>query len=267
MVFIEKLKKTIEKNKSQVCIGLDPDLSKFPTHLKSNPEAIYEFNKSIIEGTVDVVCAYKPNIAFYEAEGWAGLQALKKTIEFIAGRVPVILDAKRGDIGNTAQAYAKSIFEDFKADAVTLSPYMGLDSLEPFLKYKDKGAFILCLTSNPGADDFQKPDLYKQVASKVFQWNVKYKNMGLVVGATNGKQIQEIRKIAPGIPFLVPGVGAQGGDLEEVFRKGVFTKEDIVIINSSRKIIYASAGKDYAQAAKQATHQLNTEINKIRSSL
>ncbi|MFC1517806.1 orotidine-5'-phosphate decarboxylase [Candidatus Margulisiibacteriota bacterium] len=260
MNFKEKLKKAIQQNQSRLCIGLDTDPARLPAHLSDS----YEFNKSIIEATIDLVGAYKPNMAFYEAEGNTGLDALRKTIEFIAGRVPVILDAKRGDIGNTSKAYAKSIFDDYKADAVTLSPYMGLDSLEPFLKYKDKGAFILCLTSNPGAADFQLPDLYKSVASKVAEWSKQYKGLGLVVGATKPDQIKEIRKLAPSVPLLVPGVGAQGGSLQEVLMSGISGNDDIVLINSSRSIIYASSGKDHAEKARSSAKKLKDEMNKIK---
>jgi orotidine-5'-phosphate decarboxylase len=261
MPFKPKLQEVITRNKSMVCVGLDIDPAKLPPHLAKNTEPLWEFNKNIIDATIDLVCAYKPNSAFYEAEGEKGLALLRRTIKHIAGRVPVILDVKRGDIGNTAKAYARSAFEELGADAVTLSPYMGLDSLEPFLTYTEKGIFILCLTSNPGAADFQKPDLYKKVAEKALEWNKRYGNIGLVVGATNSAEIKEVRGRAPGLPFLVPGVGAQGGSVQEVLKFSLTALEDLVLINSSRGILYASSGRDFAEAAREETRALRDEIN------
>ncbi len=263
--FNEHLKNVIKKNDSLVCVGLDIEPSKLPKHLSTSSDPLWEFNKGIIDATIDLVCAYKPNSAFYEAEGEAGMRLLKRTIEHINGRVPVILDVKRGDIGNTAKAYAKSAFDDLKADAVTVSPYMGFDSLEPFLTYKDKGVFMLCLTSNPGAADFQKPDLFKKVADKAAGWNRTHGNIGLVVGATNSADIAEVRTRTPGIPFLVPGVGAQGGSIKDVMDYGARTADDICIINSSRGILFASGEKDFSEAARTATKKLRDEINTFRT--
>ncbi len=264
MTFKQKLAGTIDQNKSLVCVGLDLERSKLPAILSKKKDPLFEFNKTIIDATLDLVCCYKPNSAFYEAEGVAGLELLQRTIAYINGRVPVILDVKRGDIGNTAKAYAKAAFEDLKADAVTLSPYMGFDSVEPFIAYKAKAAFVLCLTSNPGSIDFQKPELFKSVAQKVTEWDKKYGNLGLVVGATNAQDIQEVRTHAPGLPFLVPGVGAQGGSVQDVLNYGVRSKQDQVIINSSRAILYASTDADFGTAARRATLQLRDEINSFR---
>ena len=264
MDFRDKLVKACQKNKSRLCIGLDPELQKIPSFIRENQEPLWAFNKALIENTIDLVCAYKPNLAFYEAEGIPGLLSLKKTIEFIGGRVPVILDAKRGDIGNTAKAYAQMAFKEMQADAVTLSPYMGFDSLEPFFSYKEKGSFILCLTSNPGAADFQKPELYKQVARKCYEWSKQNRNIGLVVGATNPGELKEIRRLAPGLVFLVPGIGAQGGDLQEVLAAGLTSAEDQVVINASRSIIYASDGKDFAKKAGAEADKLRKRINELR---
>jgi orotidine-5'-phosphate decarboxylase len=266
MSFIEKLDNTVKKNNSLLCIGLDIDLKKIPPSLLNKPDPIFEFNKAIVDSTKDLVCAYKPNIAFYEMYGTYGLESLIKTIEYIGDSAPVILDAKRGDIGNTASAYAKTLFEIYKADAVTINPYMGFDSIEPFLAYKDRGLFILCLTSNPSSKDFQTEGvepLYKQVAKKVKIWN-NFGNCGLVVGATKAEELKEIRGIAGDMPILIPGVGAQGGDLQSSIRFGCNKKGERAIINSSRGIIFASSGEDFAGAAKVAARKLKEEINSYR---
>jgi orotidine-5'-phosphate decarboxylase len=266
MNFIDKLDRAAKKNNSLLCIGLDIDLKKIPQSFLNKPDPIFEFNKGIIDSTKDLVCAYKPNIAFYEMYGNYGLDSLKKTIEYAGEDIPFILDAKRGDIGNTAMAYAKALFDIYKADAVTLNPYMGFDSIEPFLTYKDKGLFILCLTSNPSAKDFQTEGtdpLYLQVAKKVKIWN-NYGNCGLVVGATKSDDLKEIRSIAGDMPILIPGVGAQGGDLQSSVRFGVTKKGERAIVNSSRGIIYASSGEDFAGSAKVAARKLKEEINSYR---
>lgn len=266
MNFTEKLDAAVKKNNSLLCIGLDIDMKKIPSSLLNKGDPIFDFNKAIIDATKDLVCAYKPNIAFYEMYGIYGLQALIKTIEYIGGEIPVILDSKRGDIGNTAAAYAKSTFEIYKADAVTLNPYMGFDSVEPFLSYKDKGLFILCLTSNQSAKDFQTdgPEpLYKQVAKKVKIWN-NWGNCGLVVGATKAEELKEIRGVVGDMPILIPGIGAQGGELSQSVRFGVNKKGERAIINSSRGIIFASSGEDFAGSAKVAARKLKEEINSYR---
>lgn len=264
MDFISKLAKTAQKNLSLLCVGLDPDMAMMPEGV-----GVFEFNKAIIDATADLVCAYKPNIAFYEAMGNEGLEALKKTKDYVPEDIPVIIDAKRGDIGNTAKAYAQSIFERFNADAVTANPYLGYDSLEPFIEYKDRGIFILCRTSNKGAVDFQSLPvgkesegklLYEVVAEKVNEWN-KYGNLGLVVGATYPEELKLIRERYAEMPLLIPGVGAQGGELEQVVKYGVDKGRSRTIINSSRQIIYASRGEDFAAAAGQAARELRDRIN------
>jgi len=265
MDFIEKLAAAARKHRSLLCVGLDPDPALMPERL-----GVFEFNKAIIDATADLVCAYKPNIAFYEALGTDGLGALQQTRDYIAGDIPVIIDAKRGDIGNTAKAYAKSLFENFGFDAATVSPYLGLDSLEPFIQYRDRGVFIICRTSNPGAADFQslscevdgrRLPLYQVVAEKVDRWNTRG-NLGLVVGATYPEELQAIRRSYPGMPLLIPGVGAQGGELSKVVSWGVDARRERTIINASRQVLYASKGKDFAAAARKAAEALRDQINR-----
>jgi orotidine-5'-phosphate decarboxylase len=269
MYFTEKLNKIIQKNNSLLCIGLDPDPSLIPENM-----TILEFNLGIISATTDLVCAYKPNFAFYEAMGPEGVDTLKKTIESIPEAIPIIGDAKRGDIGNTAKAYAKAIFDYFNCDAATVNPYLGFDSVEPFINYKEKEVFILCRTSNAGAVDFQSllcngppapRHLFEIVAQKASEWN-KYGNIGLVVGATYPEELDIIRKNYPETLLLVPGVGAQGGDLKSVIDLGVDAKKRGVIINSSRQILYASKGKDFAAAARKIAKRLQEQINEYRNS-
>ena len=268
MSFIEKLAKAVQKNESILCIGLDPDPSLMP-----DGAGILEFNKAIIDATADLVCAYKPNIAFYEALGNEGLEALKRTRDHVPGEIPVIIDAKRGDIGNTAKAYARSLFDYYGFDATTVSPYLGYDSLEPFIQYKDRGVFILCRTSNAGAVDFQSllcevdgsnVQLFEIVASKVSQWNT-HGNLGLVVGATYPEELKLMRQRYPDMPFLIPGVGTQGGELSKVVSYGVDTGGQRTIINSSRQILYASKGKDFVEAARQAALELKNQIKHFLS--
>ncbi len=252
MDFFEKLNRAVVQNKSLLCVGLDPD----PTLMPDNV-AIFEFNQAIIDATSDLVCAYKPNIAFYEALGNEGLDALKQTVKYIPDDIPVIVDAKRGDIGSTAKAYATTLFDNFNFDAATVNPYLGFDSIEPFIQYQDKGVFILCRTSNPGSADFQSlhcrigkssRSLFEIVALKASQWNTNG-NIGLVVGATYPEELRSIRQSHPDIPLLIPGIGAQGGDLALAVRYGVDAQGRGIIINSSRQIIYASSGKDFHAAA------------------
>ena len=248
MKFTDTLDSVIRKNKSQLCVGLDIDLAKIDKSYLDLENPIFEFNKEIIDETCDLVCCYKPNIAFYEAYGLYGLEALIQTIDYIKEKdIPVILDAKRGDVGHTAAAYAKAVFEIYKADAVTVNPYMGHDSVQPFLDYEDKGIFILCLTSNIGFKDFQTmgqtEPLYISVARHVKEWNDK-ENCGLVVGATNPEELKGVRAIVKDMPILIPGVGAQGGSLELSVKYG----GKRAIINVSRNIIYAD---DPAKAAEE----------------
>ena len=263
--FIERLTEAAHKNRSLVCVGLDPDPQLMPRN-----RGVFEFNRAIIEATADLVCAYKVNFAFYEALADEGFDALKRTIRYIPDGIPVIADAKRGDIGNTARAYAKAIFDNLNCDAATVSPYLGFDSIEPFISYRDKGVFVLCRTSNAGALDFQslrcegaEPgccSLFELVARKAGQWN-RYGNIGLVVGATYPAELKLIREAHPDMPLLIPGIGAQGGDLALAIRYGVDARGERVVINSSRQIIYASAEDDFAQAARQATSSLREQIN------
>lgn len=268
MDFWTKLRQAVQRNHSLVCVGLDPDPALMP------PLSVGDFNKAIIDATSDLVCAYKPNLAFYEALGIEGLTALQRTIDYIPDNVPIIGDAKRGDIGNTARAYAKALFETFGFDAATVNPYLGYDSIEPFINYKDKAVFILCRTSNAGAADFQglslwspaldcrQQPLFKAVAQKAKEWN-RYSNVGLVVGATCPQELEEIRQLCPEMTLLIPGIGAEGGELEPAVRHGVDAQGRGAIFNSSRQILYASKGSDFAQAARRATDDLRCRINSL----
>ncbi len=270
MDFNEKLTSAVRRNKSLLCIGLDPDPGLMPDKVD-----VFEFNKAIINATSDLVCAYKPNLAFYEALGNEGLDALKRSIKYIPNDIPIIGDAKRNDIGNTAKAYAQAIFSHFNFDATTVNPYLGFDSIEPFIQYRDKGIFILCRTSNAGAADFQSlrceiendyRPLFELVALRASQWNT-HGNIGLVVGATYPEELRLIRQSYPALPFLIPGIGTQGGDLALTVRYGVDAQGEKTIINSSRQIIYASRGKDFAEAARQAALALRDQINHYLSTL
>ncbi|MDR2431417.1 MAG: orotidine-5'-phosphate decarboxylase [Candidatus Margulisbacteria bacterium] len=254
--FLDKINARIAAKKTFVCIGLDPDLDRLPKQYRADAEPILGFNQYIIDATKDSAACYKPNLAFYEMHGLRGLKALTATLKYIPAEIPVILDAKRGDIGSTSRAYAKAVFEEFGADAVTLAPYMGGDSLAPFLEYQENYSFILCLTSNAGARDFQKPKLYKKVAAKIQEWHSRYGNCGAVAGATHPEDIASIREIIPEAFLLIPGVGAQGGDLEHTVRAAGNKNHSGFIINSSRGIIYAD---DPAAAAAK----LQQEINKL----
>lgn len=272
MTFFEKLNNSIKKNNSLLCVGLDTDLKKIPRHLLTYENPVLEFNKEIINATANLVCAYKPNIAFYEAMGEDGLSILQKTIAYIQTthpEVPVILDAKRADIGSTSDQYAQAAFGYLHADAVTLHPYLGLDSSEPFLKYKDCGIIFLCRTSNPSASEFQdllvdgKP-LYLKVAEKVMEWDTRYHNCLMVVGATWPDQMGKIRKIAPDMFFLVPGIGSQGGDLAGILKSGLRLDKSGLIINAGRSIIYADSSKDFAVKAHDEALKLRDQINTHR---
>ena len=259
MKFVDKLLNASKKSKSLLCIGLDPD-----PELISGVD-ILQFNKAIIDATCDLVCAYKPNLAFYEALGIEGLTILNRTIEYIPGDIPIIGDAKRGDIGNTARAYAKALFSVFGFDAATVNPYLGFDSIEPFISYQDKGIFILCRTSNPGASAFQNlytdgSPLYEVVARRAKEWNV-YGNIGLVVGATYPEELRKVRSICPEMCLLIPGIGAQGGDLASAVNYGVDARGEKAIIAVSRQILYASKGKDFAQAARDMAEKIRNQIN------
>jgi orotidine-5'-phosphate decarboxylase len=262
MKFTDKLLNASRKNESWLCIGLDPDPELMP------PVDVLQFNKAIIEATYDLVCAYKPNLAFYEAMGSEGIAILEKTIKHVPGDVAVIGDAKRGDIGNTARAYARALFSILGFDAATVNPYLGYDSIEPFISYQDKGVFILCRTSNKGAADFQdlRTDglpLYEIVANKAREWNI-HGNIGLVVGATYPEELKRVRSMCPDMPLLIPGVGAQGGDLASAVGYGVDARGEKAIINVSRQILYASREKNFALAARNVAEKLRNQINEYR---
>ncbi len=263
MDFVSRLLKASRRNRSLLCVGLDPDPSKLPV------SDVFEFNRAIIDATSDLVCCYKPNLAFYEAMGIRGLQALKKTVAYIPKDIPVIGDAKRGDIGNTAAAYAKALFSYYKFDAVTVNPYLGYDSVKPFLEYRNKGIFVLCRTSNSSASDFQDlvdnfgMKFYQSVALRAADWNGGG-NVGLVVGATYPDELKEIRKLCPEMLLLIPGIGAQGGDLELSVKYGVDAGGEKAVISASRQVLYASKGPGYAKSARQAALELRDNINKFR---
>ena len=257
MNFGNKLSLAINRNNSLVCLGLDPNVELMPNI------GIAEFNREIITATCDVVCAYKPNLAFYEAMGIEGLRALESTREHIPDDIPFIGDAKRGDIGNTSRMYAKALFVTLGFDAATVNPYLGYDSVLPFIEYTEKGIFILCRTSNPGAADFQ--DLvYELVAQRAKEWNY-HDNVGLVVGATQPRKLNRIRQICPEMTLLIPGIGAQGGDLSAAVEYGVKTGGGRAIFASSRQILYASAKGDFARAAREAVLKLRSQINTLIS--
>ncbi len=261
----------IHKKRSFLCIGLDVDLDKIPKHLLEKEDPIFEFNKTIIDATHHLVVGYKPNTAFYEAYGIRGWKSLEKTIKYVNTEYPeifTIADAKRGDIGNTSTMYAKAFFEDLEFDSVTVAPYMGKDSVEPFLAFKNKHTILLALTSNQGAFDFQTKDiagkeLYKRVLETSKSWK-NSENLMYVVGATKAEYLSDIRKIIPDSFLLVPGVGAQGGSLQEVCKYGLNDQVGL-LINSSRGIIYASNGLDYADAAANKALELQQEMKKILS--
>jgi len=268
MVAVRDLKKIQQKNNSIICLGLDLDPKRMPAEYSTSTKAMFDFVHRVVDATADLVCAYKPNLAFYESLGAEGWSLLKLLVERIPDEIPVILDGKRGDIGNTAAHYARSLFEILGADWVTLNPYMGYDSMRPFLEYKNKGVFVLCLTSNTGARDFQqlqvngKP-LYEFVVEKVSYWD-KDHNCGLVVGATHPEQLGEIRELAGEMPLLIPGVGAQGGSLEQAAVSGTDNFRKPAIINVCRSVLYASSENDFAQRARAELEKLNGIVNSLR---
>lgn len=266
---LTQLVEQIRKKKSFLCIGLDVDLEKIPTHLLKAEDPVFEFNKAIIDATHHLAVALKPNIAFYEALGIKGWESLKKTIDYCNDQYPelfTIADAKRGDIGNTSTMYAKAFFEDLKFDSVTVAPYMGRDSVEPFLAFEDKHTILLALTSNPGAFDYQTLDssgkpLYHTVLETSKSY-VNSKNLMYVVGATKAEYLKEIRDIVPESFLLVPGVGAQGGSLEDVCKYGL-TPDIGLLVNSSRGILYASKNEDFAQKAAEKALELQLQMAKF----
>lgn len=264
-----ELVQQIKKKKSFLCIGLDVDLEKIPTHLLSKEDPIFEFNKAIIDATHHLTVAYKPNIAFYEAYGIKGWQALEKTIKYLNDKHPdifTIADAKRGDIGNTSTRYAKAFFSDLNFDSITVAPYMGEDSVVPFLEFENKHTILLALTSNRGAFDFQTKkvdgeEVYKKVLQTAQTWK-NHHNLMYVVGATKAEYFTEIRKIIPDSFILVPGVGAQGGSVSEVCKYGL-NKNVGLLINSARGIIYASSTENFAEAAAEKALELQQEMEGV----
>ena len=270
MSCIEKLKRAWKTNNSLVCVGLDPDLSRFPAPLEKKAASIFAFNKAIIDATHDLVCAYKPQIAYFASE--SAEDQLQQTLDYLRTNyphIPVILDSKRGDIGSTAEQYAVEAFERFKADAITVNPYMGRDSVDPYLAYPDKGVILLCRTSNPGGSDLQFLDvgglrLYEHVARLVAEeWNASG-NCGLVVGATFPAEIARVRALIGDMPLLVPGIGAQGGDIAATLAAGRSTHGAGLMINSSRAILYAGQDENFAAAARQAALDTRDAINAQR---
>jgi orotidine-5'-phosphate decarboxylase len=264
MNFFEKLAGAIQRNNSYLCIGLDPDLLVMPSGV-----SVIDFNNAIIKATSDLVCAYKLNFAFYEAIGVNGMNILKETIKKIPSHIPVIADAKRNDIGDAAKVYAKAVFDTMGADACTVNPTFGYDSVQPFIQYQKKGIFLLCRTSNKGSVDFQSlrcetdagmKSFYEIVAQKAHSWN-QYGNIGLVIGASYPEELAALRNIYPEMPFMIPGAGPQGEDLKLTVQHGIDSKRRRMIINSSRHIVYASCGKDFAKAAQKAALALRDRIN------
>ena len=256
----------IKAKSSYLCVGLDTDIQKIPEHLKKADDPLFEFNKQIIDATIDYAVAYKPNIAFYEAHGLKGWESLMKTIEYIPKEAFVIADAKRGDIGNTSKMYARAFFEEMNCDAITVAPYMGEDSVKPFLEFKNKWVILLALTSNAGGKDFQNltldsgEEVYERVLSKSQEWGSAEELM-YVVGATKAEALKNIRQIVPDHFLLVPGVGAQGGSLEEVSKYGM-NSECGLLVNSSRGIIYKDSSEAFAQVAGQEANTLQQEMSK-----
>jgi orotidine-5'-phosphate decarboxylase len=273
MTFLQKLEAAVDKNNSLLCIGLDPDLDKLPAGLREIDSPYFVFNKAIIDATADLVCAYKPNSAFYEARGAAGIEELKLTCDYIAENypeIPVILDFKRGDIGNTNDKYAEFAFDYLGVDAVTVQPYFGYESIKSFFEYSDKGIIVMCRNSNQGSGEFQDLEvgdrkLYQQVAENVAtKWNANG-NCLLVVGATYPDELAEVRKIVGNdMVLLVPGIGAQGGDVEATLKAGLNAQGKGLIVNSARAILYASDGEDYADFARAKAIETLDDINKYR---
>ncbi len=268
LAFNDRLRQVSRSRNSLLCVGLDPDPEKLPAHLNGD---ILRFNLAIVQATAPYAAAFKLNAAFYEALGEYGLQALRATIEAIPSDVITIYDAKRGDIGNSSRFYARAAFDLLGCDAVTVNPYMGRDAVEPFLKDPAFGAFVLCLTSNPSANDFQTATidglpLFKRVALAVQDWNTA-DNCGLVVGATHPEPVAELRSLVPELPFLVPGIGAQGGQVATAVRAATDTEGLGALFNVSRGILYASNGNDFAEAAARKAEQLRDEINQHRRRL
>ena len=275
MNFLEKLLTASRQHNSLLCVGLDPEAKRFPSALREMPveKAVVRFCQAIIEATAPYVCAFKPNIAFFEVLGPAGMQVFQEVLSVIPAHIPVIVDAKRGDLGNTARNYATTVFDVYGCDALTVNPYLGYDSVAPFLAYHDKGIILLCRTSNPSARDFQdllvqgddgqaRP-LYEVVARRIQSWN-EAGNCGLVVGATYPQELSAIRSMCPTMPILIPGVGVQGGDLEASVMAGVDAQGERAILAVSRSILYAGSDKNYAILAGEEARLLRNRINEAR---
>ena len=270
----QELIQQIREKQSFLCVGLDTDLKKIPQHLLANEDPIFAFNKAIIDATAPYCVAYKPNLAFYEAFGVNGIISFEKTIKYLKANYPhhfIIADAKRGDIGNTSAMYARTFFDEYDVDSLTVAPYMGEDSVMPFLGYEGKWVILLALTSNKGSHDFQLTEdsngerLFEKVLKTSQHWGNE-ENMMYVVGATQGKMFEDIRRIVPNHFLLVPGVGAQGGSLQEVCKYGM-TKDCGLLVNSSRGIIYASSGEDFAEVASAKAKELQKEMEKELTSM
>ncbi len=279
MNFTDMLRNAERQNGSLLCVGLDPEPAKFPASLQGDASKIYDFCAAIVDATADLVIAFKPQIAYFAAHrAEEQLEKLMEHMRRTAPQVPIILDAKRGDIGSTAEQYAKEAFERYGADAVTLSPFMGFDSVQPYLKYHGKGAFLLCRTSNPGGDDFQpqhlmdvpgQPTLYEHIAALAQgPWNLNGE-LGLVVGATYPAEIERVRAVAPTVPLLIPGVGAQGGDAVATVKAGYRAVQGVttapIVVNSSRAVLYASGGADFAQAARAAATATRDQLQAAKA--
>lgn len=277
MNFLEKLLSVSRQHNSLLCVGLDPEPGLFPIALRDMPveKAVVHFCHAIIESTAAFACAFKPNIAFFEVLGPAGMRVFQEVLAAVPSHIPVIVDAKRGDLGNTARNYATTVFDIYGCDAVTINPYLGYDSVAPFLAYRDKGIILLCRTSNPSARDFQdllvqdgegeQRPLYEVVARRVQTWN-EAGNCGLVVGATYPQELRVIRSLCPTMPILIPGIGAQGGDLEASVQAGVDKHGERAILAVSRSILYAGDSHDFATRARQEAQRLRNLMNEARSS-
>ncbi len=266
--FFQDIKNNFTEKGSCLCVGLDPDISRMPEKFRSSESALFDFLAPIIDATADKVCAYKPNMAFFEVAGPPGIEQLIRVIRHIRDvdpGIPILLDAKRGDIGNTAKKYAESIFEVLAADGTTVNPYMGRDTIEPFTEYVDKGVFALCLTSNPGYIDFENrvsdgEPIFIHIAKRMAGTNSN-KNIGLVVGATHPSEAEKVREAAPELPFLMPGIGAQGGDPAAIMKIGTTESGFPPIVNSSRGILYAGSGDDFAVVAGEAAAKTRDKLN------
>lgn len=262
--YFEKLLARCDSADTNLCVGIDPDPRRIPSRLGNGPQGVYKFCSEIVEATADAAAAFKPNIAFFESLGVEGWHVLDQVLQGVPEGVPVIIDAKRGDIGSTALHYARSIFDRLRADAITLNPLLGFDSIEPFLKYESRGLYLLCLTSNEGARDFQlHHDLYLRIAKKATEWNTAG-TIGLVVGATKSEQMKKIRTAAPDLPVLIPGLGEQGGNLEDTVVALRDAPRHHMLFNVSRSILFASDGADFGHAARKAARYYRDIINRAR---